>query len=101
MAIENRYSPVPPRCVVDAIESYRQDNDWLSHFLSECCEEEPSLQEKSGELYSEYRAFCSRSGEYARSTTEFYSSLDQRGFKRRKTKTGVIVSGLCLRKEEL
>ena len=99
MAIENRYSPVPPRCVVDAIESYRQDNDWLSHFLSECCEEEPSLQERSGDLYTEYRAFCSRSGEYARSTTEFYSSLEQRGFKRRKTKTGVVVYGLRLRQE--
>jgi hypothetical protein len=32
---------------------------------------------------------------------EFYNSLEQRGFKRHKLKTGVIVSGLCLRKEEL
>ena len=51
--------------------------------------------------------YCADSGrsfpecEFARSTTEFYTSLDQRGFKRHKLKTGVIVSGICLRKEEL
>ena len=101
MAIESKYSPTPPRCVVEAIESYRQDNDWLSHFLSECCEEAPELQEKSGELYSAYRAFCSRTGEYARSTTEFYNSLAQRGFQRRKTKTGVLIYGLHLADSQL
>ena len=86
----------PPLCVHVAIEQYKADNDWMSHFLEACCVVEDGREEKSGELYSAYRAYCARSGEYARSTTEFYGMLDQRGFRRVKTRTGVLVHGLEL-----
>ena len=36
----------------------------LSHFLEECCEIGDSFEQKSGELYQEYRAYCFRNGEY-------------------------------------
>ncbi len=85
-----------PQCVRDAIEKYRSDNDWMSHFLDECCEQGDGYEERSGELYTNYRAFCTQSGEYCRSTTEFYAALDQRGFVRRKRSKGVFVCGLRL-----
>ena len=85
-----------PLCVHAAIEQYRSENDWMAHFLEACCVVEDGRQEKSGELYTAYRAYCSRSGEYTRSTTEFYGMLDQRGFRRTKTRAGVIVRGLEL-----
>lgn len=95
-AIANHYTPKIPECVMAAIEDYRSDNDWLGHFLNECCEEESSLTEKSGELYNAYRAYCTRTGDYTRGTSDFYSALQQRGFDRRKTKKGVLVYGLSL-----
>ena len=84
----------PPRVVREAVEKYRADNDWIQQFLDECCEIGESLSAKSGELYTEYRAYCARSGLYARSTAEFYSTLEQRGFVRKKTNRGHYVFGL-------
>ncbi|MBQ3803228.1 MAG: primase C-terminal domain-containing protein [Oscillospiraceae bacterium] len=98
--IEANYVPAVPPCVRKAIEAYRGENDWLSHFLEECCDTGESFIEKSGELYAAYRAFCARTGEYTRSTTDFYKALDQRGFDRSRKKNGVFVYGLCLRNAE-
>ena len=88
-----------PKVVQDAIDAYRGQNDWMSEFLEECCEVDPSYREKSGELYLEYRAYCTRMGEYARSTTDFYGALAQRDFERKKTKTGIVVLGLRIKSE--
>jgi phage/plasmid-associated DNA primase len=86
-----------PKVVQDAIDAYRGQNDWMSEFLEECCEVDPSYREKSGELYLEYRAYCTRIGEYARSTTDFYSAVEKAGFVRRKTRSGIMVHGLSLK----
>lgn len=83
-----------PACVEDAIKSYREDNDWLGHFLGECCETDKTYREKSGALYQEYRSYCMRTGEYARSTADFYNALELAGFSRQKTKTGNFIRGL-------
>ena len=85
-----------PDCVEKAIGKYRADNDWMSHFLDECCELDKSFTEKSGKLYTEYRAYCMRTGGFARSTTEFYTALEQRGFQKVKVSQGRIIRGLCL-----
>ena len=98
--IAANYVPAVPDCVRTAIENYRGENDWLSHFLDDCCEVAEPYTEKSGELYSAYRAFCARTGEYTRSTTDFYKALDQRGFARSRKKNGVLVYGLRLSKED-
>ena len=86
-----------PPCVDAAIGQYRSDNDWLAHFLDECCLQEPTLSEKSGELYTRYRKFCANTGEYTRSTTDFYAALTAEGFERRKTARGILVEGLHLK----
>jgi len=92
----NFHTPVPA-CVQAAVEAYREDNDWLGHFIEECCEVDPQLSEKSGELYQQYRAYCIQNGEYTRSTTDFYAAVEKAGFVRRKTNAGIRVSGLKLR----
>ncbi len=88
-----------PKVVQDAIDAYRGQNDWMSEFLEECCEVDPSYREKSGELYQEYRSYCLRMGEYARGTADFYGALAQRDFERKKTKTGIVVLGLRIKSE--
>lgn len=100
-AIEAGFRLTPPKAVADAIQSYREGNDWLGMFLEECCEQGSSLTQRSGELYQEYRAFCARTGEFTRSTTEFYAALSNAGFRKRKLKTGSIVYGLRVRPEFL
>ena len=97
--IECNFKLAIPQCVSDAIEKYRENNDWLSMFIEDCCEVDASYTQKSGELYQEYRAYCARTGEYTRSTTDFYTGLDSAGFSKRKTKTGVIVYGIRLKSD--
>lgn len=98
-AISRNFHIPCPACVEDAIKSYREDNDWLGHFLSECCETDKTYKEKSGVLYQEYRSYCARSGEYTRSTADFYNALESAGFSRRKAKAGIIVYGLRIKDE--
>ena len=86
-----------PQCVSEAISHYRENNDWLSMFIEDCCEIDTSYTQKSGELYQEYRAYCARTGEYTRSTTDFYTGLDTAGFEKRKSKTGIMVYGIRLK----
>ncbi|WP_075579971.1 phage/plasmid primase, P4 family [Acidaminococcus massiliensis] len=95
--IEKDYHLDPPQCVREAIEKYRGQNDWLHHFLDDCCELAPSFQEKSGELYGAYRAYCQQMNEYTRSTSDFYAALENAGFARRRTKVGRFVTGLQLK----
>lgn len=86
-----------PKVVRDAVEAYREDNDWLGHFIAECCEVDDSFEEKSGEFYQQYRAYCIQNGEYIRSTTDFYAAIDKAGFYRHKTNKGVMVHGVKLK----
>ena len=87
--------PLPER-VQRAIAVYREQNDWLNHFLTECCEIGAGLEAKSGELYATYRSFCTETGEYIRSTTDFYAALEAEDFTRHRTRFGNFVNGLRL-----
>lgn len=92
--IANNYKIRQPQCVLDAIEEYRAANDWLHNFLEDTCEIKPEYTEKSGELYAEYRAHCSRTGDYTRSNADFNKAMADAGFKYHKKKTGMLVIGL-------
>lgn len=99
-AIRDNFSFRLPRCVEDAINKYRRDSDWLSHFMEECCETGDDYHEKSGDVYSNYRIYCAKTGEFTRSTTEFYNALEQRGVKRLKRRDGNYIMGLKLKSSE-
>lgn len=86
-----------PKCVKDAVAAYREENDWLAHFITDCCDIGDDLEEKSGELYQQYRAYCIQNGEYIRSTTDFYVAIEKAGFFRRKTNKGSYVHGVKLK----
>lgn len=87
--------PLPAR-VQRSIEAYREQSDWLNHFLTECCEIGAGLEVKSGELYAAYRSFSAETGEYIRSTTDFYAALEGEDFIRHKKRSGIFVNGLRL-----
>lgn len=97
--IAGDYKIVQPRVVQAAIQKYKENNDWLSHFLDDCCEVGDDFEAKSGEFYNAYRSYCLQMGEYTRSTTDFYSALESTGVVRKRTRTGVIIYGLRLKSE--
>lgn len=97
--IASDYKIVQPKVVQDAIQKYKENNDWLAHFLDDCCEMGDDFEAKSGEFYNAYRSYCLQMGEYTRSTTDFYSALESTGVVRKRTRTGVIIYGLKLKSE--
>ena len=99
--IDNAYHLTQPSVVKEAINKYKENNDWFSQFLDECCEVGDSFSEKSGDVYSAYRDYCMRVGDYIRSTTDFYTALESAGFKRKRTSTARVISGLKLKSEFL
>jgi P4 family phage/plasmid primase-like protien len=92
--IEAGYRVTPPECVKTAIERYRDQNDWLSNFLSECCEVDKKYRDKSSTLYSRYRTYCQNTGDYTRSAADFKAALEGAGFEAKRTSAGVIVHGV-------
>ena len=95
--IADNYKIEPPKKVRDAIEHYKESNDWLSYFLSERCELDPAYVAKSSEVYNEYRIFCTQVGEFTRSTTDFYTALETVGFERYRDRKGRYIKGLRLK----
>lgn len=99
-AICSQFRFPQPACVKEAIGKYRADNDWMTHFLEECCENDPAGYEASGRLYEEYRSFCLRTGDFIRNATEFTRTLEQRGYERVKKRNGRFIIGIRLKASE-
>lgn len=80
--INNGFHIETPKCVTNAIGTYREQNDWFHHFLEDCCEVGDKFTESSNALYSNYKRYCTDMSEYTRSTTDFYNALEKNGFTR-------------------
>ena len=100
-AISQGFKLHPPKCVLNAINAYKEQNNWMGHFLDECCELGVGLETKSGELYQTYRAFCAANGEYTRSTADFYAAIEKMGMPRQKRRSGSFVIGMALKEKSV
>ena len=98
--IEMDFKIALPPVVEAAIARYREENDWLNHFLTECCEVNGEYSARSGQVFQAYRNYCADTSEFFRSTAEFYAALDTAGFRRKHTNTGSIIYGLRLKTAE-
>lgn len=99
--IDNGYHLMKPSVVNEAINKYKETNDWFSQFLDECCEVDKTFRESSGDVYNAYREYCTRMGDYIRSTSDFYAALENAGFKRQRTSNVRLIIGLKLKSEFL
>ena len=99
--IKKDYHIVKPAVVEAAIQKYKDNNDWLSQFLDECCEIDSSYSAKSGDVYNAYRSYCMQVGDYIRSTTDFYTALECAGFERKRSKSARLLFGLQLKSDFL
>lgn len=99
--IKDEFKPEQPKAVADASRKYKEDCDWFGSFIQDECEVDKTYTQKSGQLYTEYRQWCQRMGEFVRSTSEFSQALENAGFVRRKTPNGIFIYGLRLKEEFL
>ncbi len=96
----NFHIPLPP-IVRDMRNEYYEENDWLLHFLEDCCETDKTYTQPSGSFYNAYHAYCFRQGEYARRKSDFYAALSSAGYGRYRTGTGRYIQGVRLKAEYL
>lgn len=100
-AIELGFKWALPGIVQRAVDEYRQQNDWFSQFVEDCCEVGEEYMEKSGAFYDEYRNYCTRCGEYTRNSADFYAAVEKAGYQRKRAASGRFIKGLRLKSEFL
>ena len=88
-----------PRCVQQAIDDYKEQNDWFHHFTEDCCEAGPDFREGSNDLYTAYRNYCIQTNEFVRSTADFYGELEKMGCTRFVEKRKRYFKGIRLNAE--
>ena len=97
LVIAEKFNLVQPEVVQDAISAYREENNWFEHFVDDCCVTGEGLEEHSGEHLARYRNYCLQTGEYPRSTTDFYAAIERAGFLRCHRRDGRYVLGIQLK----
>lgn len=86
----------PPEKVKAVTEEFHAQNDWLSIFLSSCCDTGSNYSIQSSKLYGSYRDFCSATGAYPETQKTFSLAMESRGFKKIHINKGNHFIGLKL-----
>lgn len=82
--IQQDYAIEEPLCVREAIGSYQEENDWLRHFIDDCCNTGANLKAPAGALYAKYKDYCEDGGEWIRSQQEFKTAMERAGYESKK-----------------
>ena len=84
----------PPACVVEAIQSYRKEQDVLGQFVAECCAlgSKDNHRVVSTKLRSAYEDWCKANGANPLSLREFNNQVSQLGAERATLRTGTITA---------
>ena len=94
--INTNYNLIQPKCVQQAIDNYRNENDWLHNYLSERCEIGKEFTQQSGKLYHDYRNYCKDTGTPTKNNATFNRAIQNAGFMTKKTNKGKFIYGLKL-----
>jgi putative DNA primase/helicase len=85
----------PARVLAATIE-YRQESDQFGRFISERCIASPEHTASGGALYGAYAQFCQQQGEKPLANNVFAAQIAKRGFKKKRTRRGLVYQGLGL-----
>ncbi len=92
---------VVPKTVLDASAQYLEDEDTFALWLAECCDVEPGLTARAGELFDSWKEWCQRRNESPGTSKSFSHQLTSRNFEKHKNLPGMHgvrgYSGLQLR----
>jgi len=94
-----RVGLAPPQKVLDASAAYRQNQDVVGQFLSECVELAEGKTASRSKLYQVYRKWCADSGEYMLGKHTFNNRLRERGCEEQRTHNEVLWRGMALRSD--
>lgn len=89
-----------PQCVMDAVKSYRSDNDVIATFLAECTEDDYTASVGSSQLYLQYKQWCDTNGFKPLSSMKLSGKLTERGYEKWRDMSGVRFRGLTLADKE-
>lgn len=98
--IADGYKLPVSQVVKDTIAEYREDSNWLTAFLEECCETDKSYKVGAKTLQEKFASYCDQIGECRRSPSEFKAAVKNAGFEATKTNTGTVYYGLRLKAGE-
>jgi P4 family phage/plasmid primase-like protien len=94
---QNRLTPSEE--VKKATADYRKSSDVIQRFVNEKCIINRDQAVLSSRLYSEYKTWCERSGEYYAKEKLFREYLENRNYKKEHREAGATWVGLGLRPE--
>ena len=75
----------PPQVVLDATESYFEDEDTLAQWIAECCETDPNLWDKPTLLFNSWKEFAAAANFVPGSNKNFKSKLEAAGYRYHRT----------------
>lgn len=85
-----------PAAIADAVREYRSEMDVLGQFIEDRCIVRSNAQVTAKSLYAAYRHWTDRAGELVVNQTRFGTAMTERGFRKDRTRTGVLYHGLEL-----
>ena len=89
-----------PEEVLAATREYEAEQDTFAMFLEERCVRTANARVLSIDLYREYKAWAEQYGETPVSHKAFASMMSERGFKKSRTKKGLLYAGIGIRIED-
>ena len=90
----------PPEIVKQATAQYREGEDDIGRFISECCVIDRRATVKAGKLYEAYETWCKELGLAKNSGRRFGSSIKERFDVTPRTSSGIYYLGIGLLNEE-
>ena len=81
LAWREQFHFIKPEVVENATRAYKEGEDWLSGFLSECCDTtDGNARTKGSDMYQSYKMYAEQNGEYVRRGNDFARAVEERGF---------------------
>lgn len=92
-----KYRLFIPDEIKEATESYREEMDILGNFITQCCTIDKRAECTAKNLYESYCVWCRDNGEREISQKMFSLRLQEKGFGKINTRTGIKWIGLTIR----
>jgi putative DNA primase/helicase len=89
----------PPKVVIDAVTRYREDNDILSRFISDCLLFDKETRTPASEVYDAYLRWCIENKEQYISNNFFARGMEERKLKKHRFNDGMSYLGVRLKQD--
>ena len=87
----------PPDAVKEATDAYLETEDAMAAWIEDKCQRNPNAWERTANLFSAWRTWAERTGEYAGPMKRFIQNLEARGFTENRKNFGRGFNGLRLK----